>query len=78
MCLLAFSSGCAMCCAPFDCDYACYGGRYERIDRSYGRVGSKFAPAHDVAVEEETNVGQPPGDTLYEAALEPEPDTDVR
>ena len=76
--LLAFSSGCAMCCHPFDCDYNCYGGRYERIDRSFGRSGSKFAPAHDVAAEEAANVGEPPDDIQHEAELELEPESELR
>jgi hypothetical protein len=37
------SAGCAMCCGPFDYDYPNFGGRHERADRSYGRVGSVFS-----------------------------------
>jgi hypothetical protein len=33
-----------MCANPFDCDYAAYGGRIERLDRTHGRVGSAFTP----------------------------------
>jgi hypothetical protein len=39
------SSGCAMCCAPFDCNYTYVGGRWVRDNPSEGRVGSAFAPA---------------------------------
>jgi hypothetical protein len=39
------SSGCAMCCAPFDCNYPYVGGRWVRDNPSEGRVGSAFAPA---------------------------------
>jgi len=41
------SSGCAMCCAPYDYDYAAFGGRWERYDMTNGRAGSAFAPAAD-------------------------------
>ena len=38
-------SGCAMCCAPFDCDYPCVAGRWVRHNPSSGRVGSAFDEA---------------------------------
>lgn len=34
------SSGCSMCCGPFDYDYPTFGGKHMRADRSHGRVGS--------------------------------------
>ena len=37
------SLGCSMCCGPFDYDYPVYGGKFERVDSSYGRVGSIFS-----------------------------------
>lgn len=43
--LMAFSTGCSMCS---NCDleaYSAYGGRWQRTDRSQGRVGSVFHPA---------------------------------
>lgn len=43
--LLAASSGCAVCSSMFDYDYSAHGGRWERGDRAYGRVGSAFAAA---------------------------------
>jgi hypothetical protein len=39
------SSGCAMCCAPYDCNYPYIGGRWVRDNPCDGRVGSAFAPA---------------------------------
>jgi hypothetical protein len=42
--LLAFSSGCAMCSSCDDYTYPAYGGRWERLDPCYGRVGSVFTP----------------------------------
>ena len=37
------SLGCSMCGGPFDFDYPVYGGKFERVDSSYGRVGSIFS-----------------------------------
>lgn len=42
---LYFLSGCALCCAPYDCDYHYLGGRWIRTNPSSGRVGSVFDPA---------------------------------
>jgi hypothetical protein len=39
-------SGCAMCCGPFDYHYPTYGGRVQRADPEYGRVGSIFSDAY--------------------------------
>jgi hypothetical protein len=36
-------SGCAMCCTPYLNDYPTYGGRVERTNREWGRVGSVFS-----------------------------------
>ncbi len=41
--LLVFASGCSMCCGPFDYDYPTFGGKHQRTDRSYGRVGSALS-----------------------------------
>jgi hypothetical protein len=38
--ILAAMTGCSMCCGPHDFDYPTFGGKYERMDRAYGRVGS--------------------------------------
>jgi hypothetical protein len=43
--LLLETSGCAMCCAPYDCDYPYVGGRWVRHNPSSGRVGSEFDEA---------------------------------
>jgi hypothetical protein len=44
--LAAASSGCAMCCAPFDYDYPqVAGGRWVRNNPSSGRVGSAYGDA---------------------------------
>ncbi|MEZ6095783.1 MAG: hypothetical protein R3C03_16390 [Pirellulaceae bacterium] len=36
-------TGCALCCSPYLDDYPTYGGRVQRIDQEYGRVGSVFS-----------------------------------
>ena len=43
--LIGLSSGCAMCCAPFDYDYLVTGGRWTRFNPTSGRVGSAFDEA---------------------------------
>jgi hypothetical protein len=58
--LLALSSGCAMCCAPFDCDYLYCGGRWVRTNPSSGRVGSVFDEAGE-PVEPTPTVAASPG-----------------
>ena len=59
--LLVGTSGCAICCAPFDCNYGYTGGAWVRDNPSDGRVGSAFVPAGYKQLEEKpdnTN-GQP-------------------
>jgi hypothetical protein len=43
--VLLLSSGCAMCCAPYDDHYPYAGGRWVRDNPTQGRVASAFAPA---------------------------------
>jgi hypothetical protein len=45
MMIAAWSSGCAMCCAPYDDYYPAVGGRWVRDNPTCGRVGSAFEPA---------------------------------
>ena len=42
---LLVTSGCAICASPGDYDYSAYGGRWQRVDRSTGRVGSALDSA---------------------------------
>ncbi len=35
--------GCSMCCGPYDYDYPNFGGKHERVNPAYGRVGSVFS-----------------------------------
>ena len=41
--ILTTLGGCSMCCGPYDYDYPTFGGKHERVDRTYGRVGSVFS-----------------------------------
>jgi hypothetical protein len=43
--IAACSSGCSLCCTPYDDAYPAYGGKWQREDRYHGRVGSAFEPA---------------------------------
>lgn len=36
-------TGCSMCCGPYDYHYPTMGGKHERVDPVYGRVGSIFS-----------------------------------
>ena len=56
-------SGCAMCCAPYDCDYPYVGGRWVRNNPSSGRVGSVFdeaGAAVEAASASQPTPAQPP------------------
>jgi hypothetical protein len=57
------ASGCAICCAPYDCNYQYCGGRWVRNVPDSGRVGSAFEPA-GTRVE---------GEPAVEAAAAPTP-----
>lgn len=60
--LIGLSSGCAMCCAPFDYDYLVQGGRWTRFNPASGRVGSAFDEA-----------GGPSDVSMVSASSEPTP-----
>lgn len=36
-------TGCSMCCGPYDFHYPVFGGKLQRVDPTYGRVGSIFS-----------------------------------
>jgi hypothetical protein len=57
--LVAMSSGCAMCCAPFDCHYLYQGGAWVRHNPTSGRVGSAFDEAGGPNTGGEVIEGQP-------------------
>lgn len=72
--LLMGSSGCAMCCAPYDWDFGYSGGAWVRDNPSTGRVGSAFEPAGYKAIEETANEPTPAaeGDSPTIENLNPE------
>ncbi len=55
--------GCSMCCGPHDYDYSNFGGKHQRVDPRYGRVGSIFSDPNASFV----------GDSA-DSNLEPQPD----
>ena len=59
------SLGCSMCCGPFDHDYPVYGGKFERVDSSYGRVGSIFSDpnAPDKGLSPDSNLEPQPSNS---------------
>ena len=57
--LPVISSGCTLCCAPFDCDYPYIGGAWVRTNPSSGRVGSAFDEAGAPAQVVTAAAGQP-------------------
>ena len=73
--------GCAMCTTPHDHDYPTYGGSWERIDRTHGRVGSVFepagAPAEEVAELSAENVAEPMSTDSAEDLPSPYADSDA-
>lgn len=80
---LVLASGCSICCAPFDDEYACYGGIVDRTDRVNGRVGSKFMGASTVDSAQESSVlmsgeRESTAAHLRQAAMEPDPDRDLQ
>lgn len=60
--VIVAGSGCAMCSSCDDFTYSANGGRWERLDPGFGRVGSAFTP----------EVGVEVGDTLLETTETPE------
>ena len=71
------SHGCAVSCAPFDEEYNCFGGIWDRADRVHGRVGSRFQPAENLEQQSEGDLGQPPPDVPLEAGPETSADWDL-
>ena len=53
------STGCSICCTPFDYAYPAYGGKWERTDRFHGRVGSAFDPAGPIPAEDGDAIQEP-------------------
>lgn len=71
--MLAASTGCSVCQSYLDCEYAAYGGRWDRGavaehgDRTHriaGRVGSEFHPAEAIRPADDAGELIPPGTPL--------------
>lgn len=64
--------GCSLCCAPNDYDYPTYGGKHQRVNPAYGRVGSVFSdpnasisgPAADSNLSPRTSLPDDDGEGL--------------
>ena len=67
---MVISSGCAMCCGVDDYTYGTYGGKWERTDRTHGRVGSAFSDGQAVMMTTQENA-------LPEQLPAPGPDLDA-
>lgn len=63
----SLTSGCATCCAPFDCHYLYQGGAWVRHNPTSGRVGSAFDEAGG------PNTGEVIQEEPTPAQAEPEP-----
>lgn len=48
---LVASSGCTLCCTPYDDARSYYGGKWQDVDPYHGRLGSIFDPAGGAPVE---------------------------
>lgn len=71
---VSLTSGCAVCCHPFDNYYLYQGGAWVRNDPEYGRVGSAFTPEVGSRVLPETvdpATAQPTPAVRPRAATEP-------
>ncbi len=66
--LLGTTFGCSMCCGPYDYDYPNFGGKHQRVDPRYGRVGSIFSDPTAFA-------DGPSADSNLEAPKPPRADT---
>jgi hypothetical protein len=71
--LLACVSGCAMCGNCDDFTYGGYGGRWERLDPCYGRVGSAFTPEVGALVPYDNAPGSNANQNEEVKAPEPQP-----
>ncbi len=63
---LSAANGCAMCCTPYDDDYAAFGGRWQRTDMRHGRVGSAFDPGATMTTAGQPTPAMPPVETYIQ------------
>ncbi len=52
--LISTNVGCTLCSDCDDYSYGAFGGRWERSDLTYGRVGSAFSPEGSIAANGES------------------------
>lgn len=63
--ILTGTTGCSICCGPYDYDYPTFGGLKQRVDRRHGRVGSVFSdPSITHAYSEVAVSNQPASGTM--------------
>jgi len=79
---LGTTFGCSMCCGPYDYDYPNFGGKHQRVDQSYGRVGSIFSDpnADSFGPSADSNLAQPKpkrASTVDDTENETEADLDL-
>ena len=74
------STGCSICCGPYDYDYPDFGGKHQRQDRRHGRVGSilsdPLAPRAGGASADSNLQPPPPLKSLEPLEDDFEPDRD--
>jgi len=56
---LAFlaSTGCSLCCSPYNDDYVTFGSRIPRLDRKHGRVGSILSDPQSIGSDAAVHSG---------------------
>jgi len=81
---LGTTFGCSMCQGPYDYDYPNFGGKHQRVDPTYGRVGSIFsdpnANSFGPSADSNLKAPEPPRATNIEDTdtdIDEEPDLDL-
>lgn len=68
------TTGCSMCCGPFDYDYPTFGGKHQRSVRDFGRVGSILSDPTGAAVGPAADSNLKPVDPAPDIDLDSELD----
>lgn len=79
---LGTTYGCSSCCGPHDYDYPNFGGKHQRVNPSYGRVGSIFsdpnASAFGPSADSNLKAPEPPrASTSADTDIDDEPELDL-
>ena len=77
------TTGCSMCCGPYDYDYPAFGGLNPRVDQRNGRLGSVFSDPNAMVVGDsaDSNLTPPPepkSSTIDEMGDEDDPEEELR